>query len=334
MQNTVEVMDIHDLIILYCGVAGVYLDGLSSSSTINNILFLNLTINEFQSVSSEPVYGIWGKYCEIMNLDNVGTGNTSDSSSCIYGVKLQNSANIRVKSCIASDNISFGLGAIGYDLFNCQSILFLDTAASQNIYTGTTSSGLGAGFHLKNCNDVYFEECTAAGNVSTYTAVGYYFENCTSSGCLKCEALGSASTYGTACGILTSNCFTGTMKGCTIGTNNSGANGLGCWVLSSTGIALYENEIDADLAVTGTAYGILLDNSYSCFVAQNLVVGHVGGSGGFGIMDTLATFSVNRFYGNYCFLNTLNFDNNLANTISIFNGPLSNVIGTFQNASL
>jgi hypothetical protein len=326
-----DIIDIFDMVLLQMGEVGIWADGLSTGSGIANIIVNSVVVDNTTNDDGGDVYGFWFQEVTNADLENVICTLNSTVTGNAYGFLFNNCDSIRLKSCVSGNHISGGPQVIGFGAINCDTILYFDCAA--DLLTVTAGTGIVAGFFFQDSIAIVLDGCTSIQNTSTATAYGFYFDGCQYSIVADSQAIAnSGDTY--CYGFYSNNGTNNTFETCEALFNNAEIDGYGfAFTGTETGSSIDFGIIEANLGLTGTAYGIQLVSTVTlCGITNNKIVGHIGGAGGFGIFDGAGAATGNSYFTNFLTKNTVNI-NFTAPTVSMFTGPLSGIPGTYQNVS-
>jgi len=332
IQDGAEVIDIFDVAMLDMGVAGILVDGLSTGTQVNNIVINLVSVGGNANVDGSDVYGIWVKNTELISIQDssfsdcnaTGTGN-------IYNMRFDNCSSVHIQSCLASDSEGLGNEIIGVAINNSDNIIIFDTGASLN---SLSTSGTAYGFKFVDSQGIYLEESTAARNTSQGSVYGVYLDGCSFCQINDSQALGNiGDDFST--GVYSNNGSSNQFKGIQSASNNGGIDAYGILLTGTeTTSAVTYNTIEANIAITGTGYGVFLgDDVVETTVLKNYISRENGGTAGYGIFDAQEAATTSNYYSNSILQNSTNI-NFTSPSVSIYSGPLSVTPGPLQNTSL
>ncbi len=338
VNDGVEIVDIFDLTILNMGIAGIMLEGLTTGSGITSANFSNIDI-EGSGASGNGIGNAYGFLLQNVSTCNIETSVCGQSMAPMgdaYGMRFENCDSIRIKSSVINNNSSGATKAAGFSVLSSNNILCIDTISSNNSCTALNPTTTTAGFEILNSQAIFLQECSATSNAGYGAAYGFYLDGCSFCKMEGDDALANFSTGSSSMGFFSNNGTNNLFKNCDSMSNDGALNGYGILLTGTeTGSGVSNGTIEANIGLTGTAFGVFLDPQVVVSgVFQTTIAGHMGGVGGFGIYDSAADASTNSFFANIALKNSSNYFLSTAMMSELFTGPLSVIPGTFQNISL
>jgi len=328
-----HLLDLFDLTIFRCSTKGLCVDGLSTGTGISGITVGNLLVSEIQNVTGEELIGVSLSHATEVVFENCIVSNLLSSTSDATGYKFTSCEGGLYRSMV-STGLTAGGSAIGYKFDDCLSMIFIDSVAGRNTSTSSDSEAKSVGWWIRDSSDLFFDGCSAYSNVATFTCIGFYLENSSLERLLACQAFTNQSQMTNGIGFYASGGANNVFEDCDAAANNGELHGIGFKLTGSQmASSILNSRAKTDIGSTGTAFGILADNAHNCSFQSNRIEGHVGGAGGFGILDTEGASTTNIILSNICAKNTTNFSPG-SPTIPIYSGSLSGTPGPFENISL